>query len=144
MKCIHLQDSGRDSQSVSSTAVEILPGILSNFQLRKIRPQIHSKCCSTIPRTGKLYFRHFWLRTLPLCLFPRFDSLMVNHLGLSHLSSMSSFQKMESGGFFFLNIHTILSWKCKIQSSDFLIFRGFCHGHKLNHGHKLWYSVFMI
>lgn len=132
---------------VSSTVVEIVVFYLVSSaipSLGKLDNDSFKVVLHNCNETRKLHFRHFWLRTLPLYLSPRFDSLMVKHLDLSYLSSMSSFQKMENGGFCFLNIYTILSWKCQTQSSNCLIFRGFCHCHKLNHGHKLWYSVFVI
>lgn len=146
MKCIHLQGPGRDSQSVSSTVVEKLVFCLVSSAIPSLGNLDHrfiQSAAQQLQWQGKLHFRHFCLRTLPLCLSPRFDSLMVKHLGLSYLSSMSSFQKLN-GGFCFLNIHAILSWKCQTQRLNCLTFRGFCPCHKLNHGHKLWYSVFII
>lgn len=40
----------------SGRKASILPGVLSNSQFRKFRPQIHSKCCSTIAMTGETSF----------------------------------------------------------------------------------------
>lgn len=146
-KCVHLQGPGRDSQGVSSTVVEMLVFCLVSSAISSLGKLDHKFILSAAPQLQwhrKALFLAFLTQDLAIVSFSKVWQPMVKHLGLSYVSSMSSFQKMESGGFFFLNIHTILNWKYQTQSSNCLIFRGFCHGHKLNHGQKLWYSVFMI